>query len=327
MSIAATQNKSVQQRWAPEVDDRPYSEETARGAVAGKHLLSVRRANNPAQVLELKALLKAKGYDVGDASSGKFDEKVLAAVAQFQADNNLTKDGVVGQQTWAALLGVPGASKVPPGNDWLTEWNKILKAQGDRFVETAAPSGIDLRAGLTPENATKAPMFRQGDPAWGNRVMFNNALLRAKGCAITSLAMALSGATGKDINPKQLDEFLDKYQGYDVNNNVVWSVAGRAADVGINRVQNGSLDQIKASLEQKRPVVLGVDYKNSKSTDHWVAVTDMAIDMNGKTVFLANDPATGEVIRLYPNNQGGLSSYDGGMGNYRSTGDMAFITH
>lgn len=301
----------------------------AQKAVASRHLLSVRRANDPAQVKELKALLHAKGYDVGevgDKDPGVFDKKVLAAVAEFQADNNLTKDGVVGQQTWAALLDVPGAAQVPPGNAWLVDWARLLESRGDAFVPTEAPPDIDLRADLGPRNATDGvPMFSQGDPRWGGRIMRSSSVLQARGCAVSSMAMALSGATGKEINPGQLDEYLDKHGGYDGQNNLYWAVAGQAAGVKTSRVMRASLTDIEKNLAAKRPVVLGVNYKRDASTDHWITVTGTAMDINGKKVFLANDPATGGVIRLYPNKQGGLNSYDGGMGNYKSTGDAVYL--
>lgn len=305
----------------------------AQKAVASKHLLSVRRANDPGQVKELKALLHAKGYDVGevgDKDPGVFDKKVLAAVAEFQADNNLTKDGVVGQQTWTALLDVPGAAQVPPGNAWLVDWARLLESRGDAFVPTEAPPDIDLRADLGPRNATDGvPMFSQGDPRWGGRIMRSSSVLQARGCAVSSMAMALSGATGKEINPGQLDAYLDKHGGYDRKNNLQWAVAGQAVGMKASRVTRATLTDIENKLAANRPVVLGVDYKakdkDKPGAEHWITVTGTAMDTKGQKVFLANDPATGGVIRLYPNKQGGLNSYDGGMGDYRSTGDAVYL--
>ncbi len=265
----------------------------AQKAVASKHLLSVRRANDPGQVKELKALLHAKGYDVGevgDKDPGVFDKKVLAAVAEFQADNNLTKDGVVGQQTWAALLEVPGAAQVPPGNGWLVDWAQLLARRGDVFVPTEAPPDIDLRADLDPKSATDVPLFRQGDPRWGDRIMQSSSKLRARGCAVSSMAMALSGATGKEINPGQLDAYLDKHGGYDGQNNLHWAVAGQAAGVETSRVMRASLTDIENKLAANRPVVLGVDYKakdkDKPGAEHWITVTGTAMDTKGQKVFV-----------------------------------------
>lgn len=57
-----------------------------------------------ADVTYLQQCLTAKGYGVGSID-GVFGSKTLEAVKAFQAENNLTVDGVVGAKTWAALEG------------------------------------------------------------------------------------------------------------------------------------------------------------------------------------------------------------------------------
>ena len=54
-------------------------------------------------VKALQILLNGLGYSCGKAD-GIFGEKTLAAVKQFQKENGLDDDGVVGALTWAALL-------------------------------------------------------------------------------------------------------------------------------------------------------------------------------------------------------------------------------
>ena len=53
-------------------------------------------------VTYLQQRLTLKGYGVG-AIDGIFGSKTLEAVKAFQAENNLTVDGIVGAKTWAAL--------------------------------------------------------------------------------------------------------------------------------------------------------------------------------------------------------------------------------
>lgn len=53
-------------------------------------------------VVYLQQRLTVKGYGVG-AIDGKFGIKTLEAVKAFQAENNLTVDGIVGINTWNAL--------------------------------------------------------------------------------------------------------------------------------------------------------------------------------------------------------------------------------
>lgn len=53
-------------------------------------------------VTVLQKLLTARGYEV--AVDGDFGNQTLNAVTAFQSDRGLTVDGLVGPQTWAALL-------------------------------------------------------------------------------------------------------------------------------------------------------------------------------------------------------------------------------
>jgi hypothetical protein len=58
------------------------------------------------QAKNLQILLKGKGYDIGVyGADGDFGDKTKEAVMKFQKDNGLADDGVVGQDTWNALLG------------------------------------------------------------------------------------------------------------------------------------------------------------------------------------------------------------------------------
>lgn len=263
--------------------------------------------------------MKSRGYDVGNEANGKFDPKLLAAVARFQSDNNLTRDGVVGQQTWAALMGVPNADKVPLGNEWLKGWAERVRTKGDTFLKPITPANVDLSEPLKPENAVDAPMFKQGDARWGANRMSNGKPLRSVGCAVTSMAMALSAATGKTITPGELNAEMLKRGGYDQNNDIVWGAAAKVGGARATRTWSSDPGAIEHSLKAGKPVIIGVDYKNGNGTDHFVTITATGVDAKGQKVFLANDPATGDVVRFYPSPQG-LRSYDGGMGNYRATG-------
>ena len=57
------------------------------------------------KVRVLQELLKGKGYDLGTyGADGDFGAATWTAVAQFQAANGLTADGIVGANTWRSLL-------------------------------------------------------------------------------------------------------------------------------------------------------------------------------------------------------------------------------
>lgn len=70
---------------------------------------TLRKGSSGADVEYLQKLLKAEGYDLGnsgpnkDGVDGKFGSETLSAVRAYQSDHNLTPDGIVGKDTWAAL--------------------------------------------------------------------------------------------------------------------------------------------------------------------------------------------------------------------------------
>lgn len=52
--------------------------------------------------MTLQAMLRQQGYDI--TYNGLFDDKTHAAVLQFQRDQGLVDDGIVGRNTWSALI-------------------------------------------------------------------------------------------------------------------------------------------------------------------------------------------------------------------------------
>lgn len=63
---------------------------------------TLRKSMKGAEVINLKAKLKAKGIDVSQLTD-IFDNETLLGVMVFQLRNGLLDDGVVGPQTWSKL--------------------------------------------------------------------------------------------------------------------------------------------------------------------------------------------------------------------------------
>jgi hypothetical protein len=79
--------------------------------MAGEPMLSQHHQNDREWVAHLQQMLVDRGYDPGPVD-GDFGPRTDAAVRQYQFDNGLAADGVVGPMTWAVLNGEP----VPAGD-------------------------------------------------------------------------------------------------------------------------------------------------------------------------------------------------------------------
>lgn len=85
---------------APVTSDHPT---TGGGKTVTIELTTLRKGSQGAEVKTLQRLLTAIGYPCG-AADGIFGSTTLAGVRAFQSAHKLTVDGVVGKNTWTALL-------------------------------------------------------------------------------------------------------------------------------------------------------------------------------------------------------------------------------
>jgi hypothetical protein len=84
---------------------------------------TLKKGNAGETVVTLQNLLMEKGYIDRDYVDGDFGPGTEAAVKQFQTDNSLTADGIVGPATWQVLCSstlppsdkTPGTTRCPDG--------------------------------------------------------------------------------------------------------------------------------------------------------------------------------------------------------------------
>ena len=75
---------------------------------------TIKRGSTGPYVTECQEDLLKLGYDVGPTGAdGKFGKNTEAAVKEFQKDQGLTADGIVGHATWAALDAAVGPGPGP----------------------------------------------------------------------------------------------------------------------------------------------------------------------------------------------------------------------
>lgn len=65
---------------------------------------TIRNGSNGSDVKTWQNYLKSQGYDIGSTGAdGIFGAKTLAATKQYQKDNGLAVDGIVGKNTWGSM--------------------------------------------------------------------------------------------------------------------------------------------------------------------------------------------------------------------------------
>lgn len=181
-------------------------------------------------------------------------------------------------------------------------------------------------ARVFPKSADGTPIYKQNDPEWGRVKLGRSETIGSSGCAVTAVAMVLSKLSGEQVTPRDLDAYLDGRRGY-AKDSLDWQKAAGMKGLSTRR-EYLTLARLDAQLEAGRPALVGVDYKagsggGANGTDHWVAVTAKEVDAQGKVTYLANDPGTGEQIRLTPDRRGRLVG-DGtnALGRYKTTAQL-----
>jgi peptidoglycan hydrolase-like protein with peptidoglycan-binding domain len=100
-----TRHRLLRERNAGSAGTTPYHSgsyaSTSASPASGRAVL--RRGDQGAAVRQLQELLCKRRYPC--AVTGVFDQQTEQSVLQFQRDNNLVVDGIVGPQTWTALGG------------------------------------------------------------------------------------------------------------------------------------------------------------------------------------------------------------------------------
>lgn len=241
--------------------------------------------------------------------------KVNQSVAGFLYENEMKKLGSAGSKLQAGQLGYQRS-----------DGTMVDAVTGKQMNGGVYQTG----GGSSTPTSNGVPIYRQGDANWGKRSLGNGkATIGGAGCAMASTAMAISKISGKKVDPGKLDSYLDGRGGYS-GNGLNWQVAAGSVGLGA-RKEGWSVDKINKQIDSGRPVVMGVDYKSgsrggANGTDHWLAVTGRGTDSSGRSVYFANDPATGKAISMrMDGNQ--LVGGTGKNGNaYRSTGQLVTFT-
>ena len=91
-------------------------------------------------VTELQKLLNQNGYSL--STDGIFGQKTQQAVKDYQEKNNLTVDGIVGTNTWAALTGGTNATTSTGSTNATTSTGGSTTQAGAAVTDTGTDSGF-----------------------------------------------------------------------------------------------------------------------------------------------------------------------------------------
>lgn len=143
------------------------------------------------------------------------------------------------------------------------------------------------------------PLFLQNDERWaGDEIGTSGSRMGGEGCAVASVAMLLA-YYGIDTNPKDLNEYLSRNNGYTREGWIYWNKATEPTEgkVAFTYAGPGSFEIIDANIKDGNPVIVKVLI--NKSIPHWVLV----VGKEGGE-YLINDPlASDKKVRK-------LSRYD-----------------
>ena len=154
---------------------------------------------------------------------------------------------------------------------------------------TAKKASSYLGGGAGGDDAV--PYYSQNDPMWKNASYGSDSTMGKAGCGPTAMAMAVSGATGKNINPMQMANFASS-QGYRDNtgtNQAFIDSAAQATGVGSTSATNPNSQFLDRELSKGKPVVLlgrkggyGSDQSAFTDAGHYVVATGKTND--GKVI-------------------------------------------
>lgn len=208
---------------------------------------------------------------------GVFGGMTRDAVKAFQKKIKIMVDGIVGPQTWKALMSEPCEAPPPLPEIWPVPEGAVLVTYSGKTV----------------------PFFTQFDCAWGSRSLGTaSRTLAQAGCAITSVAMVLK-FYGREMDPGKLDAYLDSHSGYS-GNSVVWATALKAGEKAgspkLTVTQHNFSDKSKfpetldSRLAKNWPTVAQIDYGDDSDSagDHFVVVVGRSND----GYYVINDPGT-----------------------------------
>lgn len=306
--------------------NRHYEEFHRRGIPIGAYHYIVNYASAADQIKVLKMAVAGKDLKLGifiDVELEAGEERLTAARVNEYAKLLQDEFGIQGiyasNWCWKTIMGTDYDKYsdwtlwcaaytanviVPPGWTTWTLWQYTSKGRLPGYgsdLDLNKYNGTREQFDAWVQKQPYYPLFPmiyywQKDPKWANiKLGTSNVTIGGYGCLISSVSSVLT-YWGKDINPAQLNDGLNKVGGYQDGNLLKFNAIEKLyPDIKMdwnNYLKSGiTKERIDAILATNHPVIVQVDYNPATTVmdQHWVVIIGKSA--KGYTIM---DPITGK---------------------------------
>lgn len=280
---------------------------------------TIKRGNRGNAVKSLQQLLNIEPIGQADGIFGKL---TLAAVKEFQKNNNLKQDGIVGADTWTALgKSAPTCSTSKNNNsvyvcsiqvelnmeevngkyDSKTKAAVVAYQSANGLSADGICGPITWMALLTDKTPSQnndkkfiQPVdYKQGDSRWGNKMYSNhnnkNQTMANSGCGPTAMADIVATVKDSKIDPYDLAVLSMENGHRSYSGGTAWAFFKFIADkFNFSKfIQTSSLKTMKACLDAGGYVVCSMGPGYWTKGGHFICAWKY-----DDTYMYANDPAS-----------------------------------
>lgn len=131
-----------------------------------------------------------------------------------------------------------------------------------------------------PEGSANLPYFSQHDARWGNKP-YGSDPIRIAGCGPTSLAMVVSGLTGKTIYPDEMANWSVANGHRAEGAGSYWSLmtaGGRHFGLKVQTASRTNPNVITKALSEGKPVIVSMGRGHFTSTGHFIVLRGITED-------------------------------------------------
>lgn len=135
------------------------------------------------------------------------------------------------------------------------------------------------------EGGAKLPLYLQTDARWANKP-YGDSTIGVSGCGITSVAMVVTGLTGKTVTPPEVANWATRSGYYISGVGSSWSLmegAGKKWGLKVEQISKNNPQRIVNELSAGNPIIVSMGRGNFTRSGHIMVLRGMK---NGKVMIL-----------------------------------------